>query len=142
MNNQHEITRNHQQYIAMTALYDVLTYLAMGEEIDVEQIITSLTNCSYNDSPIYIKEIVLKTISHLEEEIALLEKNMIKWKFFRLNRVEQAILLLSLTHYFYVDTTIEKNIVINVAINLAKKYLETKDYKFVNAILDKVLIRE
>lgn len=142
MANQIETSRNKQQIIAMNALYDILTYQDMGEEIDIEWIISGLCDMPYSDSPLYVKQIVLSTIRHLESEIALLEKNMIKWTFHRLNRVEQAILLLSLSHYFYVDTTVNKGIVINVAVNLAKNYLDHKDYKFVNAILDKVLVRE
>jgi transcription termination factor NusB len=33
-------------------------------------------------------------------------------------------------------------VVIDVAVKLAKTYLDAKDYKFVNAILDKVLTRD
>ena len=63
---------------------------------------------------------------------------MDKWKFDRLNRLNQAILLLSLAHYYGVGE-VEKAVVINVAVSLAKKYLDDNDYKFVNAILDNVL---
>ena len=142
MANQQISSRNRQQIIAMNALYDVLNYMDMGEEIDIETIVSSLCDLPYEKCPIYVKQIVLAAIKNLDAEISLLEKNMIKWTFGRLNRVEQAILLLSLTHYFFVDKEIEKGIVINVAINLAKNYLDAKDYKFVNAILDKVLVRE
>ncbi len=142
MTNQQISSRNRQQIVAMNALYDVLTYMDMGEEIDIEAIVSALCDLPYEECPIYVKQIVLVTIKNLNAEISLLEKNMIKWTFDRLNRVEQAILLLSLSHYFYVDQEIDKGIVINVAVNLAKNYLDAKDYKFVNAILDKVLVRE
>ncbi len=135
-------SRNQQQLIAMNALYDVLTYLDMGEEIDVESIVSGLCDVPYEESPVYVKQIVLATIRHYSEEVSLLEKNMVKWTFSRLNRVEQAILLLSLSHYFYVDQTVDKGVVINVAVTLAKNYIDPKDYRFVNAILDKVLTRE
>ena len=49
-----------------------------------------------------------------------------------------AILMLAITEYKYV-CGIEKSIIINVAIKLAHKYADEKDYKFVNALLDKVL---
>lgn len=137
-----EPSRNRQQIMAMDALYDVLTYMQMNEDVDVEAIISGLSDLPYEDSPIYVKSIVLAMIKHYKEEVELLEANMIKWKFSRLNRVEQAILLLSLSHFFYVEPEIDKGIVINVAVNLAKIYLDGKDYKFVNAILDKVLVRE
>ena len=67
---------------------------------------------------------------------------MNKWTFERLNRVEQALLLLSYSHYFYVEPAVDKGVVIDVAVKLAKTYLDASDYKFVNAILDKVLTRD
>lgn len=135
-------SRNQQQLIAMNAIYDVLTYKSMGESIDVEGIVSGLTDLPYEEAPVYVKAIVLAMIRHYAEEVELLEKNMIKWKFSRLNRVEQAILLLSLSHFFYVDKEVDKGVVINIAVNMAKNYLDGKDYRFVNAILDKVLVRE
>ena len=41
-----------------------------------------------------------------------------------------------------VEPEVEKAVVINIAIKLSKAYLGDNDYKFVNAILDKVLVRE
>ena len=62
---------------------------------------------------------------------------MAKWSFDRLNLVEQSILIMSYTHKQTQD--VDKSIVINVAVKLAKKFLDKDDYKFVNGILDKVL---
>ena len=60
------------------------------------------------------------------------------WTFKRLNRLNQAILLMSCAHFFEVKDA-DKAVVINVAVTLAKRYLDDNDYKFVNAILDNVL---
>ena len=40
---------------------------------------------------------------------------------------------------FYYVKDVDKKVVIDVAVKLAKKYLDSTDYKFVNAILDKTL---
>ena len=45
---------------------------------------------------------------------------------------------MSYAHFYYVEK-IDKRIVINVAVELAKKYIEEKQAKFINAILDEVL---
>lgn len=124
----------------MSALYDVLTYLDMKEEVNVESIVSGVSELPYADAPIYTKAIVIEAIKHLEEEKTLLNSHMNKWTFDRLNRVEQAILLLSLTHFFYIGEKVDKGVVIDVAVNLAHSYLAASDYKFVNAILDKVLV--
>ena len=47
--------------------------------------------------------------------------------------------MLSCVHYLYVDPSVAKGVVIDIAIKLAKTYLNDKDYRFVNAILDKAL---
>ena len=62
---------------------------------------------------------------------------MPKWSFDRLNLIEQSILLMSYTHKQ--NEKADKRIIIDVAVKLAKKFCDKDDYKFVNAILDKVL---
>jgi transcription termination factor NusB len=63
---------------------------------------------------------------------------MVNWKFARLNRVAQAILLLAYIHHHYVKDA-DKSVIIDVAVRLSKKFLHDDEYKFINAILDKVL---
>jgi transcription termination factor NusB len=96
----------------------------------------------YADCPYFTKAVLIAALKNLNGEIEAYNARMNKWTFDRLNRVEQALLLLSYSQYFYVEPDVDKAAVINVAVILAKKYLEATDYKFVNAILDKVLTRE
>ena len=49
-----------------------------------------------------------------------------------------SILMLGIGEYKYVGN-VDKSVIIDVCIRLAKKYGDEKDYKFVNALLDKVL---
>ena len=56
----------------------------------------------------------------------------------RVNPLCKAILFLSLSEGIYVKTT-PRNVIINEAVNLAKKYLDSKEYRFINSLLDKVL---
>ena len=58
-----------------------------------------------------------------------------KWKWDRLPLLTQAILLMSYTHYKYLGP-VDKSIVINIAVNLAKKYIDDKQAKFINGLLD------
>ncbi|MFA6619958.1 MAG: transcription antitermination factor NusB [Bacilli bacterium] len=136
------ITRNQAQEKTLLALYAVLTYLDMKEEVDVESIVSGIYEAPYAECPYFTKAVVIAVLKNLNSEIEAYNALMKKWTFDRLNRVEQALLLLSYSQYFYVEKEVEKAAVINVAVVLAKKYLEAADYKFVNAILDKVLTRE
>lgn len=135
--------RNAMQRTAMTAIYDALTYISMGQEVDVEGIVSALFDDKpYQDCDYFVKACLIMVIKEYAPLVKMLNDHMNHWTFDRLNRVEQAILLLSCVHYLYVEPEVEKAVVINIAIKLSKAYLGDNDYKFVNAILDKVLVRE
>jgi transcription antitermination protein NusB len=135
------ITRSKAQEQAVIAVYDVLTYLDMKEPVDVQGIVSGVSGETYEDSDFFVKAVVVSAIKHYGEIVALFNAHMDKWTFDRLNRLEQAILLAAYSEYNYLDEKIDKAVVINVAVDLAKKFLDANDYKFVNAILDKVLVK-
>lgn len=137
-----DIGRNKEEEMAMIAIYGVLTYADMKQEADLQSIISGITGSTYEDSSYFIKAVVINSVKHYADIVDLLTPNMRNWTFDRLNRVEQAILLLSCAHYLYLEEKVEKGVVIDVAVRLSKKFLDSKDYKFVNAILDKVLVHE
>ena len=136
---QEEPSRNSLQKVAMTAIYDALTYRSMGLDVDVEGIVSSLCDAPYAECDYFVKAAVVLTLKHLDDEVAAFNANMRKWTFDRLNRVEQAILLLAYTHYFYIDPSVDKGIVIDIAVKQAKLFLDDKAFRFVNAILDNML---
>ena len=147
-----ELGRNKLQKVTMEVLYAVLTYIDMGEPVDVENIISSLFEEDYKDCPFFTKAVTIMAVKKYDEIIKTFNVNMRKWTFDRLNRVEQAILMLAYVHFYYVEPDVDKSVVIDVAIKLAKSYLdmgfdkvknkEKGDYQFVNAILDKTLVRK
>jgi transcription termination factor NusB len=136
-----EITRNKAQELSLAAIYASLTYLDMKETIDVEAIVSGICDKPYADCDPYVKGAVIQSLKHLNEIVPIFDAHMQHWTFARLNRLEQALLLLSYVHYFYLENSVDKGVVIDVAVKLAKLYLDSLDYKFVNAILDKVLTR-
>lgn len=137
-----EPTRNQMQKLAMTAIYDALTYRSMGLDIDVHGIVSALCELPYEECDYFVKASLVMAIKYLDEAVSRFNAKMRGWTFDRLNRVEQAILLLAYVHFFYVDPSVDKGVVIDVAVKQAKSFLEDKDYRFVNAILDNVLVHE
>lgn len=132
-------SRNANQEKAMIIIYDALTYEDMNIDCDIKEIIGDVLGDSYENSDFYVREVVVKALLHEKEIISEIEPKLNKWKFSRLNRLAQAILLLSYAHYKYVEG-VDKAIVIDIAVHLAKKYLDDGDYKFINAVLDNVLV--
>ena len=131
------LSRNEEHDLIMTCIYDALLYSNMGKEFSVEEIMCSVFNVEYDEISFFVKEMVIKSLSHVNEIKAIFQAKMPKWSFDRLNLVEQAILLMSFTHKQVENS--DKGIIINIAVKLAKKFLDKDDYKFVNGILDKVL---
>ena len=134
--------RNAMEKVAMVAIYDALTYLEMGQPLNVEDIVSSLLEVPYRECDPFVKGAIVAFVGHYHEAVKAIEAKMRNWTFDRLNRVEQAILLLAYLHFYYIEPNDDKGIVIDVAVKQAKAYCEPRDYKFVNAILDHVLIKE
>ncbi len=131
-------TRNQNQALAMSCVYDFLTRAEMGVEINVKELLERVCEAPFDEIDTFISEVVIKVIKNHEEIVAMLQANMLKWKFSRLNRIAQSILLLSVAHYRFVGG-VERGIVIDIAVRMAKRYLDSGDYKFINAILDNTL---
>ena len=70
-------------------------------------------------------------------EIEKILRDIIKSPVNSLTIIDRCILSLSLIEFIYIDD-LSKNIIINEAILLAKKYSSEDSYKFVNKILDRV----
>ncbi len=70
-------------------------------------------------------------------EIEEILRDIIKSPVNSLTIIDRCILSLSLIEFIYIDD-LSKNIIINEAILLAKKYSSEDSYKFINKILDRV----
>lgn len=83
----------------------------------------------------YAIDIIKGTISNFEslnEEISLHSKN---WKLERIASIDRTILLLALYEIHHVKN-IPYKVVINEALELAKKYASSESSKYINGILD------
>lgn len=74
---------------------------------------------------------------HAEEVDGDIESKLAKgWKVSRLSRTNLAVLRLAVTEMHYTETEDDvDSIVINEAVELAKKYASDEDYQFVNGVL-------
>lgn len=131
------LSRNEEHELIMSCIYDALIYVNMNKEFSVEEIMCSVFDVEFDEISMFAKEMVVKSLSHLNEIKNIFQEKMPKWSFDRINLVEQSILIMSYTHKQIEN--LDKSIIINIAVKLAKKFLDKDDYKFVNGILDKVL---
>lgn len=86
----------------------------------------------------YVEQLALGTIHHIETIDNLIEKNLSKkWALKRLMFIDRAILRVGVYELLFMNAQ-TKAPVINAYIEIAKKYSDDGQDKFVNAILDKV----
>ena len=135
------ITRNKQQEYALYVIYSALVYRKANLEFAPIESVSELTEIDYYENDIFLRELVIKSLINLDTIIKKLSEHLVKWDFNRLNMISQAILIMSYSHYYYVEK-VDKAILINIAVKFAKKFVPDEDYKYINAILDKVIVNE
>ena len=132
------ISRNKEHELVMICIYDALTHISLGDEFSIEDTMEGIFEVPFENIFLFAKQVVVKSLKNIDQIEAVYQEKMPKWKFSRLNRLEQAILLMSYTQA-QMEGKDSKRVIIDVAVRLSKKYLDESDYKFVNAILDNVL---
>lgn len=138
---ENEITRNKAQELIVQLMYSFLILEETKVPINFEESIEEACNMPYADCDLYLKEVLIKSLKNQEKIIDYISKYLINWNFSRINTTIRAILITSVTEFFIDDLDTEKAVIINNAVKFSKKFGDggEKDYKFVNAILDKCL---
>lgn len=141
MENEIEITRNKAQELIVQLMYSFLILEETKVPINFQESVQEACKIPYEDCDIYIKEVLIKALKNQEIITDYISKFLINWNFSRLNTTIQAILITSVAEYFIEGLDTDKAVIINNAVKFAKKFGDggEKDYKFVNAILDKCL---
>ena len=107
----------------------------LKEQIDVY---FESENIENKDAKEYIEDAVLGIENHKEEILGLIEKNLKSdWKIDRISKIDLSILKLAIYEIQYKD--IPFKVVINEAVELAKKYGEDSSKNFVNGILASIV---
>ena len=136
------ISRNQQHYIIMSVIYIELNDFNYGEKglsrAAKDMMEGLLEEYHLTKIPPFIEDMVNISLMSYGEARDAFSQNLKDWKWERLPLLTQAILLMSYTHFYKVEK-VAKAIVINIAVNLAKEYIEEKQATFINAILDKTL---
>lgn len=138
---ENEITRNKAQELIVQLMYSFLILEETKVPINFEESIEEACKMPYADCDLYLKEVLIKSLKNQDKIIDYISKYLINWNFSRLNTTIRAILITSVTEFFIDDLDTEKAVIINNAVKFSKKFGDggEKDYKFVNAILDKCL---
>lgn len=89
------------------------------------------------ETSVFARILLAGAIENQEKIDALIKQNLKGWDFGRLNKVSLAILRMSVYSLLF-QKDISPSIVIDEAVDIAKKYGEDDAFKFVNAVLDNI----
>ena len=127
------LTRSELREKCMIILYQYEIMSKTSIESDIEEIITNNLDIE-ND---FVKEIVYGVITHQNELDKLANKHMKDWSLERIDKTGAQILRIGIYELKYTDTP--DIVVVNEAIELAKKYSDDNVRKIINAVLDKII---
>ncbi len=120
--------RHQERENAMIFLYQALLTapLNSAKTLDFEEVSTS-----------QFYPAIKYALDNQTDLIELIQDELLEWSFERLGYVEQAILLLACGEAVVESTP--KGILINEAVEMAKRFSDEDSYKLINATLDRVL---
>ena len=137
------LSRNRQNYIIMSVIYIELNDFNYGEKglsRKAKELMYEMVEEEGESSiPPFVEDMVNVTLMNYGEIVNKLTPYLKAWKWERIPLLSQAILLMSYTHYYKIEK-VAKAIVIDVAVNLAKQYVDEEQAKFINGLLDNALI--
>ncbi len=126
-------TRSELRIIIMTILYQIDIY----DERKIAYNIDDVINENIDVDNEFVKDIVYGVITYKNDLDVLANKYITDWTIDRLDKTGTNILRMALYELKYMDTP--EVVVINEAIELAKKYCDDSVRKIINAVLDKVI---
>ena len=117
----------------MTILYQIALYKKSKMKYDVEEVIKE--NVEIENE--FVKDMVYGIITNFDELTEDANKYLKDWTIDRLDLTGASILRMAIYEIKYMDTP--NLVVINEAIELAKKYSDDSVRKMINACLDRII---
>lgn len=127
------ISRSELREKIMTILYQYEMYNKSKYDYNLDDVIRENIDISSE----FVKDIVNGVLENRQELDILANKYLTDWTIDRLDNLGAIILRMGIYEIMYTDTP--KIVVINEAIELAKKYSDDNVKKMINAVLDKLI---
>lgn len=130
------ISRSQLREKTMIILYQIDIFTKNDITFEIDNIIKE--NIEIDNE--FVKELVFGISTHKEELDNIANENLIDWNVDRLDKTGSSILRMAIYELKYMDTP--EIVVINEAIELAKKYSDKSVRKIINAVLDRIVNNE
>ncbi len=128
-----QLTRSELRVKIMTILYQIDIYKQSKLDYDIDACIKE--NIEIDNE--FVKEVVYGVNTYYDELNSIADEYLENWTIDRLDKTGSSILRMALYELKYTETP--RIVVINEAIELAKKYSDDSVRKMINAVLDKYM---
>lgn len=126
-------TRSELREKCMVILYQA----ELMQKSNIEYNIDDLIKDNIDIDSEFVKEVVYGVITHYDELNEIIDKCLLNWSVDRLDKTGAAILRMAAYELIYTETP--PVVIINEAVNLAKKYSDDAIKKIINASLDRMM---
>lgn len=130
------VTRSELREKVMTILYQIYLYRKNNIAYDIDSVIKE--NIEIDNE--FVKDMVYGVITYTDELDRIANKLLNNWTIDRLDAMGAVILRMGIYELKYTETP--DLVVINEAIELAKRYSDENVRKMINAVLDKLINQE
>lgn len=107
----------------------------LGSTIDFPEIVYQSSNIKEVQD--YALEIIGLVKGNRTEVDQIISKALVNWQLDRLAKIDQDILRMAVVEIWYIG--VDERVAINEAVELAKRYGNEEEYKFINGVLRRVL---
>lgn len=119
---------------------ELLFGMTCSKDKAVEAVETFVENYEGNIKEIdltYVKRALIGIENNIEAIDEAISSNLQNWKIDRISKVNLAILRLAAYEIIF-DEDVPKNVAINEALEITRKYSDEKSVSFINGVLDKI----
>ncbi len=128
-----QLTRSELRVKIMTILYQIDIYKNINADYNIDEVIKE--NIDIDNE--FVKEIVYGVNTYYDKIDEIANKYLENWDISRIDKAGASILRMAIYELMYTDTP--RIVVINEAVELAKKYSDDSVRKMINAVLDKIV---
>lgn len=128
-----QLTRSELRVKIMTILYQIDIYKNINADYNIDEVIKE--NIDIDNE--FVKEIVYGVNTYYDKINDIANKYLENWDISRIDKAGASILRMAIYELMYTDTP--RIVVINEAVELAKKYSDDSVRKMINAVLDKIV---
>ncbi|HND84516.1 MAG TPA: transcription antitermination factor NusB [Pseudobdellovibrionaceae bacterium] len=116
----------------------ILFQTEFAPQITVQQLLSLYDQTFPSEAVRFCEQLVQGVMSHKQDIDAKIQASSIHWKIERMSSVDRNILRIAAYEICYADEKIKENILINEAIEIAKKFGNTESSGFINGVLDQI----